>query len=105
MYLESVHKCLKYYYLHCKKNKCLDTCINALLKFTRNKIFERFIKLAKNKYTAKEENIIKRHNIRIQINPETIKVIGDNCWEISAKETNMAYEVIHNSDACKTEDC
>lgn len=105
MYLESVHKCLKYYYLHGKKNKHLDTCINALLKFTRNKIFERFIKLAKNKYTAKEENIIKCHNIGKQINPEAIKVIGDNRWEISAaKDTNMAYEVIYITDACKTED-
>lgn len=57
-YLESVHKCWKYYYLHGKKNKRLDTCINVLLKFTRNKIFERFIKFVKNKYTTKEENII-----------------------------------------------
>lgn len=105
MYLESVHKCLKYYYLHGKKNKRLDTCINALLKFTRNTIFERFIKLVKNKYTAKEENIIKSHNIGVQINPETIKVIDDNRWEISAKETNMAYEVIHTIDVCNTEDC
>ncbi|XP_022182496.1 uncharacterized protein LOC111042260 [Myzus persicae] len=105
MYLESVHKCLKYYYLHGKKNKRLDTCINALLKFTRNTIFERFIKLVKNKYTAKEENIIKSHNIGVQINPETIKVIDDNRWEISAKKTNMAYEVIHTIDVCNTEDC
>lgn len=105
MYLESVHKCLKYYYLHGKKNKRLDTCINAVLKFTRNKIFERFIKLVKNKYTAKEENIIKSHNIGAQINPEFIKVIDDKRWEICSKETNIVYEVIQVKDTCNTEDC
>lgn len=94
MYLESVHKCLKYYYLDGKKNKHLDTYINAILKFTRNKIFERFIKLVKYKYTAKEENIIKSHNIEVQINPETIKIIVDKRWDICTEETNMVYEVI-----------
>jgi hypothetical protein len=32
MYLESFHKTFKYYYLEGRKNKRLDTCIDALLK-------------------------------------------------------------------------
>jgi len=75
------------------------------LKFTRNKIFERFIKLVKNKYTAKEENLIKSHNIKVQINPETIKVIDDKRWEISTRETNIVFEVTHITDSCNTKDC
>ncbi|KAL5245900.1 hypothetical protein ACI65C_013308 [Semiaphis heraclei] len=56
-------------------------------------------------YNLDKENFILSHNIGVQINPETIKVIDDNRWEISAKETNMAYEVIHTIDVCNTEDC
>jgi len=45
MYLESIHKTIKYFYLNGRKNKRMDQCINALLKFIRNNIFDRFIKL------------------------------------------------------------
>lgn len=61
MYLESLHKTLKYYYLHGRKNKRMDRCINALLKFIRDKTFTQFIKMVKNIYSAKEDSIARSH--------------------------------------------
>jgi len=40
MFLESIHKTIKYFYLNGRKNKRMDQCINALLKFIRDKMFE-----------------------------------------------------------------
>lgn len=61
MYLESIHKTIKYLNLNGRKNKHMDQCINALLKFIPDKMFERFMKLSKNKYSAKEDNIVISH--------------------------------------------
>ncbi len=49
MYVESFHKVIKYMYLKGKTNKRVDKCIQMLMKYERDKIFERLIKLEKGK--------------------------------------------------------
>ncbi len=51
----------KYMYLMSKVNKCVDKCIHTLLKFTRDKAFERFVKLEKGKTTGRIQRIVNRH--------------------------------------------
>ncbi len=45
MYVESFHKVIKYMYLKGKTNKrvdkCMDKCIQMLMKYEQDKIFER----------------------------------------------------------------
>lgn len=47
MYLESMHRVIKYEYLEGKKVKRLDKTLHNLMRFTRDKQVERIIKLTK----------------------------------------------------------
>ena len=51
MYVESFHKVLKYIYLKGKINKRMDRCIYVLMKYCRDKAFNRILKLEKGKST------------------------------------------------------
>lgn len=51
MYLESMHRIIKYDYLEGKKIKRLDKSLHSLMRFTRDKHVERLIKLTKGKYS------------------------------------------------------
>ncbi|KAL4082867.1 hypothetical protein QTP88_029521 [Uroleucon formosanum] len=107
MYLESIHKTIKYFYLNGRKNKRMDQCINALLKFIRDKMFERFIKLSKNKYSAKEDNILASHNIVVKILDDVkIERVSETTWRIdSTTEKNLTYDVSKVQDICDTDNC
>lgn len=49
MYLEALHKNIKYSYLNGKQYKRLDLAIEALLTLVRDKSFERMIKISEQK--------------------------------------------------------
>lgn len=49
MYLESMHRIIKYEYLEGKKVKRMDKSLHNLMRFTRDKQVERIIKLTKGK--------------------------------------------------------
>ena len=53
MFVEAFHRVLKYSYLRGKFNKRVDVCLLGLIKFNRDKIFQRLIKLTKGKNTNK----------------------------------------------------
>lgn len=61
MHLESLHKTLKYEYLNGRHCTRLDKTIDALLRYTRDKKFERLIKLNRPKGTKKIKQIQKSH--------------------------------------------
>lgn len=63
MYLESMHKIVKYLYLDAKKTKRLDKGINAVMKYVRDKIIDRLIKLTKGKNTVHQSEINARHHL------------------------------------------
>lgn len=63
MYLESMHKVVKYLYLDAKKTKRLDKGINAVMKYVRDKIIDRMIKLTKGKNTVHQSEINARHRL------------------------------------------
>ena len=53
MYAEAFHRVLKYVYLKGTVNKRMDHCIHVLLKYSRDKAFERLAKLEKGKTTSR----------------------------------------------------
>lgn len=61
MYLESLHKIIKYCFLEGKYCKHLDMAINALKMLVRDKNFERVIKILKQKRAAKILHINTAH--------------------------------------------
>lgn len=51
MFLEAMHKKLKYCYMHGNQNRRVDKCISFLMRFSRDMMFERIIRMTKNKPT------------------------------------------------------
>lgn len=95
MYLESMHKTLKHIYLEGKKAKRLDKSINALMNFTRDKLFQRLIKISKNKPTEKISMIRASHSASQVIKPEMIRVISaGNEWQVQSSNMKRKYDVI-----------
>lgn len=58
MFLKSIHKTI-----NGQRNKRMDKYINALLKFIRDKTFEKFFKLAENKHSRKDDIIVCSHKV------------------------------------------
>ena len=61
MFCEAFHRVFKYNYLKGMVNTCVDRCLINLLKFNRDKAFERLIKLTKVKCSQKIKSINERH--------------------------------------------
>ena len=61
MFYEAFHSVFKYTYLNGKANKRVDKCLVNLIKFNRDKTFERIKKLTKGKLTQKLSMIQARH--------------------------------------------
>ncbi|KAE9539610.1 hypothetical protein AGLY_004862 [Aphis glycines] len=93
MYLETLHKSIKYCYLEGKQCKRLDLSINALMLLVRDKSFERTIKITKKKRSNKLLQIISSHNKSKNILPEMI-VKFENYWLVNSEtEINIKYKV------------
>lgn len=80
MYLEAMHKKLKYCYMQGKQNRRVDRCIGLLMRFARDMMFERTIRMMKNKPTFRMEQIAHSHHRSIDINDNKIKNIDINTW-------------------------
>ena len=61
MFVEAFHRVFKYGYLKGKVNKRLDNCILNLLRYFRDKTFDRLIKVTKGKSTNRVNMIHDRH--------------------------------------------
>ena len=61
MFCEAFHKVFKYKYLKGKINRQVDKCLVNLLKFSRDKAFERISKLTKGKNSAKLKQVHRSH--------------------------------------------
>ncbi|VEN37183.1 unnamed protein product [Callosobruchus maculatus] len=61
MHLEQMHRTLKHIYLKGKVIKRLDKAINVLMKFIRDKLFDRLIVMNKGKICSKIDALRSRH--------------------------------------------
>lgn len=95
MYVESLHKIFKYYYLEGRKNKHLDTCINALLRLIRDHYFKRVRKLCKNKPSKIMEAVSLSHRKAIDGVVTKLTQVSDNIWFVTSfTNANIIYEVV-----------
>ncbi|KAE9523853.1 hypothetical protein AGLY_015741 [Aphis glycines] len=103
MYLETLHKSIKYCYLEGKQCKRLDLSINALMLLVRDKSLERTIKITKKKRSNKLLQIISSHNKSKNILPEMI-VKFENYWLVNSEtEINIKYKVEKTYSSCTFE--
>ena len=100
MYVEAFHHVLKYIYLNGKVNKRVDKCIHTLLKITRDKTFERLIKMTKGKKTKKITEIHKRHLASHEMTMESVIPIQEGLWEVKSSRNERKYMVALENLVC-----
>ncbi|XP_025194303.1 uncharacterized protein LOC112593925 isoform X2 [Melanaphis sacchari] len=103
MYLEALHKSIKYCYLEGKSCKRLDLSINALMSLVRDKSFERIIKISKQKMSSKLTQIIAAHNKSEKITPDMVVQVDGNWLVNSEADIHIQYRVEKTTLSC--DDC
>lgn len=105
MYLEAMHKALKYIFLDGRKNRRVDKLIAALLKLCRRLICQRIYRYVKKKPTSRMQVITERHKAKDEV--KVIEVISENKWLVkSVALTRGPYTVeIFPEKRCDVENC
>jgi len=94
MFLEALHKSIKYCYLEGKQSRRLNSSINALLLLVKDEFFERAIKITKQKKSFKLLKIISSHNKSVNISSNMITEIEPNTWIVTSEiELNIKYVI------------
>lgn len=89
MYVEAFHRVLKYLYMKGKVNKRMDKCIHILLKFARDKGFDRLVKLEKGKITKRIKTIQARHK-------NSLELLQDNVHEESTSQWTLTQNILYH---------
>jgi len=101
MVLEAFQKILKYVYLNGKKNQRLDIILWNLLKFVRDKNFERLVKLCNGgKVTHYVNAINSRHRSAVQIHNSKINKTSDIIWTVVSETLNQTY-LVKKLESCE----
>ena len=72
MFCETFHRVFKYTYLKGKANKRVNKCLVDLIKFNRDKTFERIKKLTEEKLTQKLSMIQARHRNNLNLDSGSV---------------------------------
>ncbi|XP_050499982.1 uncharacterized protein LOC126880257 isoform X1 [Diabrotica virgifera virgifera] len=92
MHIERMHRTIKHIYLHGKFVKRLDKAIDGIMKFVRDKLFERVIILYKGKVSTKLSDL--RHRHKLSETMDIKKVIYNNLtYTVASSSTNEMYTV------------
>ena len=96
MYVESFHRVLKVVYLDSKQNRRVDHLLTVLLRFARDKAFERIHKLEKGKSSHRIKEINKRHGSAEEMISSGILPIQDseNSWKVPSQKTEVKYYIV-----------
>ena len=103
MYVETFHRVLKVVYLESKQNRRVDHLLTVLLRFARDKAFERIQKLEKGKSSHRIKEINKRHGSAEEMMSSGILPIkcSENSWKVASQKTKeKSYIVTKVKDEC-----
>ena len=106
MHLEAMHRVLKHVHLHGRKVKRLDKSIHALMRFLRQKMSDRLLKIHKGKWTKHVRGIRTRHAVGVNLPAEkascvelnevyTVSGTGDTMYTIRQADT-----IPHSAATC-----
>lgn len=99
MHIERMHETIKYIYLNGKVVKRLDKAINALMKFVRDKLFERLITLNKGKISSKIKDLRARHKTSECMNPNLV-MVREQGWDVPSTSCQEFYKVEERKLIC-----
>ncbi|GFX44714.1 uncharacterized protein TNCV_2427981 [Trichonephila clavipes] len=95
MHIESMHRTIKHVYLQGKKVKRLDEALFSLMKFVRDRVFDRLISLEKGKVSSKISQLRKRHKVGQSLTSLCIESNEDE-WSVSSTRGKDIYIVKRN---------
>ena len=105
MMVEAFHRVFKHNYLKGKYSKRTNSCLVNLQKYTRDKLFERLIKLTKGKSTRKLKTIQDRHN-KSKALCEDVKCEEDGSkWLVKSEVGCNTCTVSKQQDSCTDTTC
>lgn len=99
MHIERMHHTIKYMYLNGKHNKRLDKAIGALLKFVRDKLFDRLITIHKGKLCHKIKELRTRHKTSELLDLNVV-VPFESGWQVPSSSTQEVYIVEEKKMEC-----
>jgi len=103
MFCEAFHRVFKYNYLRGKQNKRVDKCLVNLLKHSRDKTFERVIKLTKGKVTRCMKMVKERYQSSLLLNFADVEQGNEGEWKI--KSCKNTYTVKLAEEECTGPNC
>ena len=89
MFVEATHKKLKYCYIDGKQNRRVDKCISLLLRFARDMMFERTIRMIKNKPKFRMEAIAHSHLRSETIPNDYIQAVDNSTWIVKSASVGI----------------
>ncbi len=103
MFVEAFHRVLKVVYFKHKQNRRVDILLTTLLKISRDKEFERIVKLEKGKPTHRMCEINKRHKSALHMcNTKILTIEADKEWRIQSQyEPTVYYTITRQTDVCE----
>ena len=102
MYAEAFHRVLKHIYMKGTVNKRVDTCITTLLRFSRDKMFDRLLKIEKGKNSHRLQTINDRHAVSLAIPLSHVQPEADSCntWSVKSSSSSKQYMVSQVNGVC-----
>jgi len=102
MFSEAFHRFFKRVYLKGLVNKRVDVCLVNLVKFSRDKAFDRAIKLTKGKSTYRTSVIASRHKESLKIGNESVVCPTSETgnWFVLSGDGKYNHEVVMVSSVC-----
>ena len=100
MYAESFHRVLKYIYMKGNVNKRLDSIIHLLMKYARDKAFDRITKIEKGKSTKRTKVIHDRHLKSLELPISSVTEEGKDSWQVQSQSSEIIYNVTKECDEC-----
>ncbi|BES97337.1 Zinc finger protein [Nesidiocoris tenuis] len=100
--LEDLHRILKHIYVRGKTIKRLDKAIDALIRFTRDKLYDPVI-VAKprRKLVAKITDVRKKHQTSLAMTDCVVNEMENGGWRITSQCAQETYEVVEMESNCK----
>jgi len=99
MFAEAFHRVFKHIYLKGTVNQRVDVLIHTLIRYSRDKAFDRILKMEKGKSTKRCADIIKRHKLSLDLSFDLISPFGDQ-WHVKSKTKPLTYTIEKNAETC-----
>ena len=101
MIVEAFHRVFKRLYLGGKVNKRVDRCLVNLMKYVRDKGFDRLAKLTKGKISYRERNLQERHQKSQSLSTKLVSATDKEIeWIVTSTNAKRSFKVNHLASSC-----